>query len=162
MYNVGAGNFKNRVVPALQRYFSGKGSVEDVQRHMYATKDSQLRGLAKRRAEERAMFAGSEVPVYYDAPNTGNERTLNSFRLGPVSSINISKGLGVVNNNDELLGPISNNKHDNRLMKEAINTLYDDSKPILTQAPQEEQNSIDRYNAIQDYLSSISPFGYAN
>lgn len=161
-YNVGAGNFKNRVVPALERYFSGKGSVEDVQRHMYATKDSQLRGLAKRRAEERAMFAGSEVPVYYDTPNMGNEKPLNGFRLGPVSSINMSKGLGLADNDKGLLGPVGNKRQDNGLMKEAINALYDDSKPMLMQAPQDEPSSLDRYNAIQDYLSSLSSFGYAN
>lgn len=52
-YNVGAGNFKKRVVPALERYYSGNGSVEDIQNSMWATGDSKLRGLAKRRARER-------------------------------------------------------------------------------------------------------------
>lgn len=160
-YNVGAINFKHRVVPALQRYFSGNGSVEDVQKHMYATKDSQLRGLAKRRAEERAMFAGSSVPVYSDSPYADSGNTWRSSRLGPVTSINMSKGLGVVNNSSGLLGPVSNERQDNAFMQEAINTLYDDSKPTLMEVPQEEQSSLDRYNAIQDYLSSINPFGYA-
>ena len=160
-YNVGAINFKHRVVPALQRYFSGNGSVEDVQKHMYAIKDSQLRGLAKRRAEERAMFASSSVPVYSDSPYADSGNTWRSSRLGPVTSINMSKGLGVVNNNSGLLGPVSNERKDNAFMQEAINTLYDDSKPTLTEVPQEEQSSLDRYNAIQNYLSSINPFGYA-
>lgn len=160
-YNVGAINFKHRVVPALQRYFSGNGSVEDVQKHMYATKDSQLRGLAKRRAEERAMFAGSSVPVYSDSPYADSGNTWRSSRLGPVTSINMSKGLGVVNNNSGLLGPVSNERQDNAFMQEAINTLYDDSKPTLMEVPHEEQSSLDRYNAIQDYLSSLNPFGYA-
>ena len=167
-YNVGAGNFKHRVVPALQRYFSGNGSMEDVQRHMYATKDSQLRGLANRRAEERAMFAGSKVPVYYDTPNdtpTANMSSAwRSSRLGPVTSIDMSRGLGVVNNNslnsNVLLGPISNMRQDYPMMSEASNTLYDDDKPTLMEAPQ-EGSSLDRYNAIQDYLSSLDSFGYA-
>ena len=167
-YNVGAGNFKHRVVPALQRYFSGNGSMEDVQRHMYATKDSQLRGLANRRAEERAMFAGSKVPVYYDTPNdtpTANMSSAwRSSRLGPVTSIDMSRGLGVVNNNslnsNALLGPISNMRQDYPMMSEASNTLYDDDKPTLMEAPQ-EGSSLDRYNAIQDYLSSLGSFGYA-
>ena len=167
-YNVGAGNFKHRVVPALQRYFSGNGSMEDVQRHMYATKDSQLRGLANRRAEERAMFAGSKVPVYYDTPNdtpTANMSSAwRSSRLGPVTSIDMSRGLGVVNNNslnsNVLLGPISNMRQDYPMMSEASNTLYDDDKPTLMEAPQ-EGSSLDRYNAIQDYLSSLGSFGYA-
>ncbi len=167
-YNVGAGNFKHRVVPALQRYFSGNGSMEDVQRHMYATKDSQLRGLANRRAEERAMFAGSKVPVYYDAPddtptvNMGN--AWRSSKLGPVTSINTSRGLGVLNNNsfnsNALLGPISNMRQDNPMVNESINTLYDEARPTLMEVPQED-SSLDRYNAIQDYLSSLNPFGYA-
>lgn len=167
-YNVGAGNFKHRVVPALQRYFSGNGSMEDVQRYMYATKDSQLRGLANRRAEERAMFAGSKVPVYYDTPNdtpTANMSSAwRSSRLGPVTSIDMSRGLGVVNNNslnsNVLLGPISNMRQDYPMMSEASNTLYDDDKPTLMEAPQ-EGSSLDRYNAIQDYLSSLGSFGYA-
>ena len=161
-YNVGAGNFKNRVVPALERYFSGNGSVEDVQRHMYATKDSQLRGLANRRAEERAMFAGSKLPVYYDTPYTGNGNTWRSARLGPVTSINMSRGLGVVNNNqgnNALLGSINNNR--DNMTQEAINALYADNKPTAFSSPNEELSSLDRYNAIQDYLSSFSPFGYA-
>lgn len=52
-YNVGPGNFKKRVVPALERYYSGNGSVEDIQKSMWASGDSKLRGLAKRRAMER-------------------------------------------------------------------------------------------------------------
>lgn len=52
-YNVGPGRFRERVVPALQRYYAGNGSVEDIQRSMWATGDSKLRGLAKRRAVER-------------------------------------------------------------------------------------------------------------
>lgn len=52
-YNVGAGRFKERVVPALQRYYNGNGSVEDIQNSMWASGDKRLRGLANRRARER-------------------------------------------------------------------------------------------------------------
>lgn len=169
-YNVGAGNFKHRVVPALQRYFSGNGSMEDVQRHMYATKDSQLRGLAKRRAEERAMFAGSKVPVYdvpvhEDTPYVDTSSTWRSSKLGLASPINMSKGLGIVDNNamrsNNLLGPVSNNQG-NGMMKEAINVFSDnDSQSTFFDAPQEEQSSLDRYNAIQDYLSALGSFGFS-
>lgn len=169
-YNVGAGNFKHRVVPALQRYFSGNGSMEDVQRHMYATKDSQLRGLAKRRAEERAMFAGSKVPVYdvpvhEDTPYVDTSSTWRSSKLGLASPINMSKGLGIVDNNamrsNNLLGPVSNNQG-NGMMKEAINVFSDnDSQSTFFDAPQEEQSSLDRYNAIQDYLAALGSFGFS-
>lgn len=55
-YNVGAGNFRKRVNPVLTRYLAGQATIQDVQRSMWASKDSQLRGLAKRRNAERAML----------------------------------------------------------------------------------------------------------
>lgn len=61
-YNVGAGNFRKRVVPILTNYLAGKSSIQDVQNSMWASKDSQLRGLAKRRAAERAML-DSYIPI---------------------------------------------------------------------------------------------------
>ena len=170
-YNVGAGNFKKRVIPALQNYFNGTGSIDKVQRSMWASKDSQLRGLANRRAQERAMFAGSEVPVYYgneynNAHTPQYSNTWRDSRLGPVTSINMSKGLGVVDNNtlrgSTALGPISN-RQDNSMMKEAINTLYDDSaQPAILPVTKEKESSLDRYNEIQDYLLSMSPFSFSN
>lgn len=66
-YNVGAGNFKKRVVPTLRRYYQGKATVSDIERSMWASGDSRLRGLQRRRAEERAgvrsALAGSN-PIY--------------------------------------------------------------------------------------------------
>ena len=44
-YNVGAGRFKERVVPALERYFSGNGSPEEIANSMWASGDKKLRGL---------------------------------------------------------------------------------------------------------------------
>ncbi len=170
-YNVGAGNFKKRVIPALQNYFNGTGSIDKVQRSMWASKDSQLRGLANRRAQERAMFAGSEVPVYYgnEHNNAYTPQYSNAWRdsrLGPVTSINMSRGLGVVDNNamrgSAMLGPVST-RQDNSMMKEAINTLYNDSaQPSISPVTQEQESSLDRYNEIQDYLLSMSPFSFSN
>lgn len=56
-YNVGSGNFKARVVPALVNLYSGKGSVKAVQQSMWASRDNELPGLAKRRRVERQLFA---------------------------------------------------------------------------------------------------------
>lgn len=53
-YNVGAGNFKKRVVPTLRRYYQGNATVSDIEKSMWASGDSKLRGLQRRRAEERA------------------------------------------------------------------------------------------------------------
>ena len=61
-YNVGAGNFRKRVNPVLTRYLAGQATIQDVQRSMWASKDNQLRGLAKRRNAERAML-GSYTPM---------------------------------------------------------------------------------------------------
>ena len=66
-YNVGAGNFKKRVVPTLRRYYQGNATVSDIERSMWASGDSKLRGLQRRRAEERAgvrsALAGNN-PIY--------------------------------------------------------------------------------------------------
>ena len=61
-YNVGAGNFKKRVNPVLTKYLAGQATIQDVQRSMWASKDSKLRGLANRRNAERAML-GSYTPM---------------------------------------------------------------------------------------------------
>ena len=61
-YNVGAGNFRKRVNPVLTRYLAGQATIQDVQRSMWTSKDSKLRGLAKRRNAERAML-GSYTPM---------------------------------------------------------------------------------------------------
>ena len=55
-YNVGAENFRKRVNPVLTKYLAGQATIQDVQRSMWANKDSQLRGLAKRRNAERDML----------------------------------------------------------------------------------------------------------
>lgn len=54
-YNVGAGNFKKRVVPTLLAYYNGGATSDDVAAAMWASGDSKLRGLQKRRAVERGM-----------------------------------------------------------------------------------------------------------
>lgn len=85
-YNVGAGNFKKRVVPVLNKYLDGKASLQQVTNSMYATKDSQLRGLQKRRRYERGAFeaaitgkdlTGTNAYQQYD-PLTGNYQSSNS------------------------------------------------------------------------------------
>lgn len=55
-YNVGAGNFKKRVVPSLINLSRGKVSANDVAKSMWASKDSKLKGLRNRRRIEREGF----------------------------------------------------------------------------------------------------------
>lgn len=58
-YNVGAPRFKKRTVPALINLVNEIGSVEDVQKAMWAKLDNDPKypGLAKRREIERQLFA---------------------------------------------------------------------------------------------------------
>lgn len=58
-YNVGAGNFKKRVVPQLVNLYNSKGNIEDVQNSMWASRDKELRGLTKRRNVEKQLFANA-------------------------------------------------------------------------------------------------------
>ena len=77
-YNVGAGNFRKRVNPALTRYLAGKATIQDVQRSMWASKDSQLRGLAKRRNAERAML-GSYTPMDFGPLSNTTTMMINQY-----------------------------------------------------------------------------------
>lgn len=62
-YNVGAGNFKKRVVPILERYYQGKATVGDIERSMWASGDAKLRGLRTRRTEEKAGVRAALDPT---------------------------------------------------------------------------------------------------
>lgn len=77
-YNVGAGNFRKRVNPVLTRYLAGQATIQDVQRSMWASKDSQLRGLAKRRNAERAML-GDYTPTDFGPLSNTTTMMINQF-----------------------------------------------------------------------------------
>lgn len=95
-YNVGAGNFKKRVVPTLRRYYQGNATVSDIERSMWASGDSKLRGLQRRRAEERAgvrsALAGNN-PIYStmlsDSENLPFTPFYNEAFNTPLSSYNV-------------------------------------------------------------------------
>lgn len=154
-YNVGAGNFKKRVVPSLERYFNGNGSVEDVQRHMYATKDKDYRGLAKRRAVERAMFGGQRVE---DVPSFDYDYSSNSSPYGHRFT---------VNNNFQTagyLGPIVNgnsiNNDNTNKTNIFLQALEDEPKQTIAESTPEP-----RYNALERLQNIYSMYGmddYAN
>lgn len=67
-YNVGAGNFKKRVVPALEKYYTGNGSLEEIANSMWATGDKKLRGLRNRRAVERKGVVDALTPAFVPEP----------------------------------------------------------------------------------------------
>lgn len=95
-YNVGAGNFKKRVVPTLRRYYQGNAIVSDIERSMWASGDSKLRGLQRRRAEERAgvrsALAGNN-PIYPTRFNDSEDLPFTPFYNEvfntPLSSYNV-------------------------------------------------------------------------
>ena len=66
-YNIGAGNFKKRVVPKLRSVLvNGKGTVADITNAMYGTRDREpkMKGLRTRRAKERQLFAEAYDKAY--------------------------------------------------------------------------------------------------
>lgn len=77
-YNVGAGNFRKRVNPVLTRYLAGQATIQDVQRSMWASKDSQLRGLATRRNAERAML-GNYTPMDFGPLSNTTTMMINHY-----------------------------------------------------------------------------------
>ena len=149
-YNVGAGNFKRRVVPSLERYFNGDGSVDDVQRHMYATQDSKLRGLAKRRAVERAMFAGQKVE---DVPAFNYDYTAKSTSYSP---INFS-----INNNVQTvgyLGPVINNNANRTKQLMSVFDEEPNQQVIVDDTPEPAYNTLER---LQNMYSMLGMDDYA-
>lgn len=66
-YNIGAGNFKKRVVPQLRKVLiDGTGTVEDITNSMYGTRDKEpkMKGLRTRRATERKLFTDAYNTAY--------------------------------------------------------------------------------------------------
>lgn len=70
-YNVGMGNLKKRVLPSLQAYVNGQATAKDVAKKMTATRDSELRGLRRRRTWERNLFAGEGNDLHVTLANAG-------------------------------------------------------------------------------------------
>ena len=79
-YNVGAGNFKKRVVPALKKYYTGNGSPEEIANSMWATGDKKLRGLRNRRAVEKKGVVDALTPSFISEP-ADNTFVFNPFAI---------------------------------------------------------------------------------
>lgn len=82
-YNVGAGNFKKRVVPTLQKYYKGQASIEDIENSMWASGDSKLRGLQRRRAQERAGVRSALWDYQMNGLNTAINNPMPVFMQDP-------------------------------------------------------------------------------
>ena len=83
-YNVGVGNYKDRVHPVLKKFLMGQATVEDVQNAMWASKDSDPRmsGLRRRRAVERNLFAEGlgQDGVAYTSDDIPEEITWENYK----------------------------------------------------------------------------------
>lgn len=82
-YNVGPGNFKKRVVPTLQKYYKGQASIEDIENSMWASGDSKLRGLQRRRAQERAGVRSALWDYQMGGLNTAISNPMPVFMQDP-------------------------------------------------------------------------------
>ena len=82
-YNVGPGNFKKRVVPTLQKYYKGQASIEDIENSMWASGDSKLRGLQRRRAQERAGVRSALWDYQMGGLNTAINNPMPVFMQDP-------------------------------------------------------------------------------
>lgn len=109
-YNVGAGAFKNRVVPAIEDYYNGTGAASQIAASMWASGDSKLRGLHNRREEEKAGVRASlynrgraEVPSSTEFVNPFSKREENKEILNwaePFKSRDIARDYVEQNNWD--------------------------------------------------------------
>ena len=90
-YNVGSGNFRKRVVPTLEKYYKGQASVEDIQKSMWASGDKKLRGLRRRRAQERAGVGralGVNTPIIFDdSPSVTNTPSIYASPTKPTIEV---------------------------------------------------------------------------
>lgn len=160
-YNVGAGNFKKRVVPVLNKYLDGKASLQQVTNSMYATKDSQLRGLQKRRRYERGAFeaaitgkdlTGTNAYQQYD-PLTGNYQSSNSpatkrRNIQWTDTINLNDG-SLIQPNQQAPSLMQQLAHSEEILAEANKRI----SQVTTRMMPDAQSNDPYINAV--YNSSI-------
>lgn len=157
-YNVGMGKLKERVLPTLTAYTQGKATKEDVQKSMWAAKDSQLRGLTKRRNAEREMFGGN-YRTTYDGKNIGVHIDPSSLELPQTFFENINTGI------PQMQSPMIEVDPSTIYKAPTIDeTLFSSPKPAVdTPVFNPKQDSIEgiqRLNTIMNLMGQSSPFGF--
>jgi hypothetical protein len=142
-YNIGAGNFKKRVVPALIKLYNGTGSVDEVKRSMYGTKDSdpKLPGLRKRREIERQLFEKAWNASYNGGFKTGME----DVTWEDVQARKQMISTGMANNVISLMSDEDNAAYFNQLLD---NTQIDFGEPSV-QKKTDPFSFMDTENAAQ-------------
>lgn len=164
-YNVGMGNLKERVLPTLNAYAQGKATNEDVQKSMWATKDSQLRGLAKRRSWERDMFGGAyRAPFSKSSTSKGLGSHIDSTNLGMSPLFYNNLGNSMENIVLPQMGTPLTSVDPETLYKAPTidNTLFADSTPTVNEpmydSKQDRLEGIQRFNTIMNLMGQKSPF----
>lgn len=140
-YNVGMGNLKERVLPALANYVNGRAGAEDVASHMWASRDSEpnMGGLRRRRSYEKSQFV-------HGSP---------SDRRQSVAVPTFNQGLSLIPSGNSLPAPVlPPNPTD-------YGTPVDYSSLIRT-APQEDTDDVfkdDKGMGLLTLMSNLGAFG---
>lgn len=89
-------------MPTLQKYYKGQASIEDIENSMWASGDSKLRGLQRRRAQERAgvrsalwdyqmgglnTAISNPMPVFMQDPSQVYNNPLTTYEAPVVSAV---------------------------------------------------------------------------
>lgn len=152
-YNVGMGNLKNRVLPVLYDYTNGRATNEDVQQAMWASKDSQLRGLTNRRNWEREMFGGTYRSKYTGMPSA--YQIPKSFFDNLNAEIQIPQ-LQMPNNIDDVDPALS---YKPPVIDETLFQKPETPKPIEVYNPKQEAlDRINTFNTVMGLMGGESPF----
>ena len=159
-YNVGMGKLKERVMPMLNAYVNGKATNEDVQKSMWATKDSQLRGLARRRSWERDMFGGE-----YRAPfskSKGDPVNVNNLGLSQAFFDGINNDIMNINV-PKMPMPDNMNVDPSTLYKAPSidDTMFTAPKPTVDEVynpRQEAMDNLKRFNMVMGMMGERTPF----
>ena len=156
-YNVGMGNLKRRVLPALTAYTEGKASKEDVQRSMWASRDNELRGLTTRRNAEREMFGGNYRTTFTGTGKLGLHMNPKEFTyyedLTPmIGNINVPQLQSTMNDPElRYKAPTI----DMTLFQQPQETKA--VEPVYT--PQEDRlEGLRNFNTVMGLMSQQSPF----
>ena len=158
-YNIGAGNYKKRVVPQLVRLVNGEGTVEDVTNSMYGTNDKKYRGLRTRRAVERQLFSDAYNSMLNDIMVEAEEN--NSFRKElPIDYLSANADVFTPKTALEAIteNPIDNSNKvsgNNKIVITPQHFLQRVNEPVIIN---NKVNFLDRYN--QNYNSIFTPLEY--
>lgn len=157
-YNVGMGKLKERVLPTLTAYTQGKATKEDVQKSMWAVKDSQLRGLTKRRNAEREMFGGN-YRTTYDGKNIGVHIDPSSFQIPETFFQTINTDI------PQMQSPMIEVDPSTIYKAPTIDeTLFSNPQPTVDtpvfNPKQDRIEGIQRLNTIMNLMGQSSPFGF--